>query len=168
MLGNSDTDLITVDGASTSANTAGIVMIGTDISLGADITAGAALSLGGAVALTNSVVLSGDGITVIGGIAADNNNLTLDGRSGAVGTPGLVSVSGAITDAANLNVQDAAGATFATVTAQTVQLANTNTGAIAFNGDLTVAGQFSAAKGSTADISIVGALNDIEIGRAHV
>ena len=52
-------------------------------------------------------------------------------------------------------------ANFSAVTAQTVQLSNTNTGDVNFAGNLAVAGQFAAATGSSYNLAIVGATNTI-------
>ncbi|MFM7540999.1 MAG: beta strand repeat-containing protein, partial [Planctomycetota bacterium] len=164
-------NLTVVNAATTSlpsvnvlAGTVGITS--TNITLGADLTAGSttangSLTLTGAVALTSSVVLAGDGITVSGGITGNNYNLTFDGNGGASSANGAVSVSGAISDIQGLTVQDANGATFAAVTAQTVQLSNTNTGTVTFGGNLAVAGQFAAATGSNYNLEIIGTTNTI-------
>ena len=149
--------IINVGAALTTGTT--LSLNSASINLDADLTAGTSLALTGAVTLTNSVVLSGDGITVTGTINADNNDLTLDGKSGS-STVGAVSVTGAITNAANINIQDATGVTLSKVTAQTIQLSNTLTGAVSFNDDLTVAGQLSAAAASYS-VAIVGPNNTI-------
>ena len=149
--------IINVGAALTTGTT--LSLNSASINLDADLTAGTSLALTGAVTLTNSVVLSGDGITVTGTVNADNNDLTLDGKSGS-STVGAVSVTGAITNAANINIQDATGVTLSKVTAQTIQLSNTLTGAVSFNDDLTVAGQLSAAAASYS-VAIVGPNNTI-------
>ncbi|MFM7540900.1 MAG: beta strand repeat-containing protein [Planctomycetota bacterium] len=151
---------ITLGETLASGNSGGIIMVATDIDLGGNVTAGATLTINGAVALASGVVLAGDGIAVTGSIVAAGNDLTLDGRSGTVGTPGAVSVTGDITDAAGLTLLDAAGATFGSaatgaVSAQTVQISSTNTGTVQFSNNLAVAGTFAAASGSYA-LSIIG------------
>lgn len=132
----------------------------TAISVGADLTAGAGLALTGALSLTGSSALTGDGVTVTGSINGGNNNLTLDGMSG-VATSGPILVTGAITSVATLTVLDSTGATFnGAVTAQGVQVNGANTGTVAFNNNLNLAGGFTAAAGAYA-VSIVGGSNTI-------
>lgn len=125
------------------------------ISVGGNLTAGSALGLTGAVTLTGISTFSGDGITVNGAIDADGNNLVLDGKSGAV-LSGAINVTGTVTNGAALSVQDSTGATFSgAVTAQNLNINANNTGTVAFNNNLDLAGGISAGAGGYA-LSLLG------------